>query len=96
MLPNFLTPYPESPNSNPNLHLNPNLNETAAQFFVGPRGSGAPWHFHSDAFNALAHGGKRWFMTPPGSDENEYSTKHPMIWLQEREKNGEQVPRALR
>jgi len=45
----------------------------AAQFFLGPAGSGAPWHFHSDAFNALAHGTKRWFVTPPGSDQNSFS-----------------------
>jgi hypothetical protein len=30
------------------------------QFYLGPPGSGAPSHHHKDAWNALAHGQKRW------------------------------------
>jgi hypothetical protein len=35
------------------------------EFYFGPPGSGAPWHYHDPAFNALAYGRKRWFITPP-------------------------------
>jgi len=35
------------------------------EFYVGAAGSGAPMHFHGPAWNALAFGEKRWFLTPP-------------------------------
>jgi Cupin-like domain len=35
------------------------------QLFVGPAASGAPMHFHNNAFNALAYGRKLWALTPP-------------------------------
>ena len=35
--------------------------------------SGAPPHFHGDAFNALAYGLKRWFLWPP--EKSFYSSK---------------------
>lgn len=38
-----------------------------AQFFVGPRGSGSPVHFHTDAINLLAYGRKRWCAARPRS-----------------------------
>jgi hypothetical protein len=30
------------------------------QFFLGAAGTGAPVHFHGDAWNAIAFGAKRW------------------------------------
>ena len=38
-----------------------------AQFFLGPAGSGAPFHFHKDAVNFLAHGRKQWWLRPPSA-----------------------------
>jgi hypothetical protein len=35
------------------------------QFYLGGPGSGAPWHLHKDAANALLYGRKRWFLLPP-------------------------------
>ena len=35
------------------------------QFIVGPEASGAPMHFHVEAFNAAIIGRKRWFFLPP-------------------------------
>jgi hypothetical protein len=37
----------------------------AIQYYVGPPGSGAPSHWHCDAWNALAYGRKRWFLNDP-------------------------------
>ena len=52
----------------PWLHLTPRLVDSvpaAIQFFVGPRGSGSPMHWHSDSWNALAFGLKEWALLPP-------------------------------
>ena len=49
------------------------------QWLVGGSGSGAPMHFHQDAFNALAVGTKRWVLRPPS--EATLSTEHPLSWL---------------
>lgn len=40
-------------------------NPAAVQFFLGAAGSGAPIHFHCDAWNVVAFGRKRWFLAPP-------------------------------
>ena len=45
----------------------------ATQWYLGPPGSGAPIHFHQDAWNALAYGSKRWLLLPPG--ESRYSSQ---------------------
>lgn len=37
----------------------------AKQFYVGPAYSGAPPHFHTDAWNVLAFGLKRWYINMP-------------------------------
>ena len=39
--------------------------ERRAQIYVGPRGTGAPWHYHSQAFNALVRGSKQWQFAAP-------------------------------
>lgn len=36
-----------------------------ALFYVGPEGSGVNFHQHTNAWNALFFGRKRWFMFPP-------------------------------
>lgn len=46
------------------------------QFLVGPVGSGAPFHFHQDAYNALVQGTKRWFFRRPS--QATMSTEHPL------------------
>ena len=49
------------------------------QFYLGPAGTGAPLHFHGDAFNALAHGRKRWWLFPP--DAANYSITPASEWV---------------
>ncbi len=51
---------------------------TTRQLFIGPAFSGAPFHFHDNAFNALIFGRKLWLLTPPGRDL--YSNLHPLEW----------------
>jgi hypothetical protein len=41
--------------------------ERGAYFFLGRRGSGAGFHSHDHAYNALLFGRKRWFLLPPVS-----------------------------
>lgn len=43
------------------------------QIYIGGPGSGAPFHYHFDAFNMLAWGEKKWFFKSPDSG-SEYST----------------------
>ena len=50
------------------------------QFFLGPPGSGAPWHYHFAAANVLAYGRKRWFLTPPGNAH--FSTTPSAVWFE--------------
>jgi len=47
------------------LLLDPARAPPKPQLFLGPAGSGAPPHFHKDALNVLAHGQKRWWLSPP-------------------------------
>eukprot|EP01043_Picozoa_sp_COSAG02_P086838 COSAG02_NODE_24224_length_694_cov_1.211765_1_plen_160_part_00 len=53
---------------------------SAVQWSIGPAGSGAPMHFHGDAWNALAHGRKRWLLLPPA--EALYSAQPISTWLE--------------
>eukprot|EP00041_Stephanoeca_diplocostata_P032435 m.1039151 g.1039151 ORF g.1039151 m.1039151 type:complete len:279 (+) comp24148_c0_seq65:1694-2530(+) len=48
----------------------------AHQFYLGPRGSGSPLHFHEDALNMLVYGLKQWTLLPPS--DAVYTTRHPM------------------
>jgi hypothetical protein len=41
------------------------ISSIAPQFYVGGEGSGAPVHYHNEAFNALAWGRKKWALYPP-------------------------------
>lgn len=41
--------------------------EGRALFYVGGMGSGALWHQHTHAYNALVYGAKRWFLMPPSA-----------------------------
>lgn len=50
------------------------------QFYIGAAGSGAPQHFHGDAWNALAHGLKQWWLFPPAAAG--YSTIPVAEWAQ--------------
>ena len=51
----------------------------AAQFIMGPEASGAPMHFHVEAFNAAIVGRKRWFLVPPA--KNFWSRKPAAAWF---------------
>ena len=51
------------------------------QFYLGPEGSGAPQHVHSDAYNAIAYGAKRWFLSPPHSSN--YTRIHPSRFVRD-------------
>lgn len=50
------------------------------QFYQGIAGTGAPLHSHIDAWNALVHGKKRWFVFPPL--QGYYSTKPIIEWME--------------
>ena len=41
------------------------LDGRSVQFAVGPRGSGAPVHYHKAAVNTLVYGRKQWWISPP-------------------------------
>ena len=41
------------------------MDQVSFQWYLGPPGSGANDHYHGHAYNALLHGAKRWFLTPP-------------------------------
>jgi hypothetical protein len=40
------------------------VRDVVTQFILGPRGSGAPFHYHCAALNFLLFGKKRWLLTP--------------------------------
>ena len=58
-----------------------NVIPTSFQFYVGGAGTGAPFHFHADAFNFLVHGSKRWFLLKP--EDAVYSRKPTLRWFRE-------------
>jgi len=55
------------------------LPNTYWQFYLGPMESGAPVHFHGNAWNILMHGRKKWLMYPPL--QGFYSTVPIRSWL---------------
>jgi hypothetical protein len=50
-------------------------------FYVGPRGSGAPFHDHTAAWNASVYGYKQWYFLPPSKSIT--SRKHIARWSKE-------------
>jgi oxalate decarboxylase/phosphoglucose isomerase-like protein (cupin superfamily) len=52
-----------------------------SQLYQGPAGTGAPMHMHTDAWNLLVHGKKRWFLTPPM--DGMYSASPIQRWLRD-------------
>jgi hypothetical protein len=57
------------------------LRATSVQFFLGPRFSGAPVHYHRAAWNHVVFGAKKWFLFP--APLAFYSTKPVMSWYQQ-------------
>ena len=51
------------------------------QFYMGPANSGAPFHVHNIAVNALIYGRKRWALLPPPAAQ--YSIRHPTLTFAE-------------
>lgn len=54
-------------------------------FRAGPPASGAPLHFHCQAFNILTAGRKLWILVPPSSGVNKlaygYSRVDSLTWI---------------
>jgi hypothetical protein len=63
------------------------------QFYLGGPGTGSPFHFHKDAFNALMYGKKRWFLIPPASAL--YSTVPISTWVVNTSLDGPKAPKGL-
>eukprot|EP00051_Salpingoeca_urceolata_P020597 m.310840 g.310840 ORF g.310840 m.310840 type:complete len:345 (-) comp19648_c5_seq4:262-1296(-) len=61
--------------------VNTYIDIKSIQFYLGPAGSGAPMHFHSDAYNALVFGRKQWHLIPPSHAV--YSKDPIALWLEE-------------
>ncbi len=61
------------------------------QFYLGPPLSGAPVHFHRNAWNVLIYGQKRWFLYPP---DKAYYSKEP-VWSWWRTRYSLSPPDAL-
>jgi len=55
--------------------LNRDLFPIAQQFYIGGTGTGAPIHFHGDAWNVCAYGQRRWYLFKP---EHATYSKIPM------------------
>ena len=56
--------------------------EAHALFFLGPAGSGVTLHEHTNAWNALVHGQKRWILLPPYSQFGPVSLP-ANVWMKE-------------
>eukprot|EP00163_Fabomonas_tropica_P025616 TRINITY_DN446_c0_g2_i11.p1 TRINITY_DN446_c0_g2~~TRINITY_DN446_c0_g2_i11.p1 ORF type:complete len:670 (+),score=96.30 TRINITY_DN446_c0_g2_i11:180-2189(+) len=58
---------------------------TRPQISVGSYGSGAPFHSHVSAWNAVIYGRKRWFVVPPGVAKlrDVETSQQPLSWFQD-------------
>ena len=63
-----------------------NVESSKLQFYLGPPLSGAPVHFHRNAWNILIYGQKRWFLYPP--DKAFYSKQHVWDWWKQNRGGG--------
>jgi len=54
-------------------------NNSKPQLYLGGPGSGAPMHFHKDAWNVATSGLKRWYIVPPGCAS--YSSTPVAQWV---------------
>ena len=68
-------------NEIPKLGYFSNLVEVHTQFYQGAAGTGAPMHLHTDAWNCLVYGEKRWFLIPPF--QGAYSAMPIRQWVDE-------------
>ena len=60
--------------------LNKDMFPIAQQFYIGGAGTGAPIHFHGDAWNVCAFGQRRWYLFQP---EHATYSKIPMKeWIE--------------
>lgn len=67
-----------------------NIESSKIQFYLGPPLSGAPVHFHRNAWNILMYGQKHWFLYPP--DRAFYSKQHVWDWWKDKEGGQEDDP----
>jgi oxalate decarboxylase/phosphoglucose isomerase-like protein (cupin superfamily) len=53
-------------------------------FSIGPSGTGLPFHFHSETWNVVAHGRKRWAVFGPSGQNISFNPEHTLLqWLTE-------------
>ena len=48
-------------------------------YYIGPKGSASPTHFHRDTVNGLVYGIKHWYLWPPV--EAIFSIQHIQDWI---------------
>lgn len=65
------------------------LHSEAPGLYMGANGSGNPFHYHQQTWNALVAGRKHWLLYPPNASF--YSELHPLEWLR-RGQNGTSLP----
>ena len=65
------------------LQMNISTQQALALFFLGSKHSGASFHSHTNAWNALVHGERQWYLYPPYKFTGPYSlpwaqfSRHP-------------------